>query len=145
MEGNARNAPARTIRVAAVQTASQNGLVAANLAHAVPLVEQSAGAGAQLVLLPELMPSGYELTEAIWDAAESAVGPQVTVGPNRQGSGPRTPGATLPLRPVMTRHGRDEKVGGQRLHQPRSRCWLHPVIWKALNDGDRGCMVSPSK
>jgi hypothetical protein len=23
--------------------------------------------------------------------------------------------------------------------------WVHPAIWKALNDGDRGCMVSPSK
>ncbi len=68
---------ARTIRVAAVQMPSENGCVAANLVRATPWIEQARQQGAQLVLLPEFMPTGYFLGEAIWDAAERADGPTV--------------------------------------------------------------------
>jgi N-carbamoylputrescine amidase len=66
---------ARHIRVGAVQLVCQPGAREANLRHAAGLVEQAAAAGAQLVLLPELMPGGYCLSEAIWDCAEPANGP----------------------------------------------------------------------
>jgi N-carbamoylputrescine amidase len=49
-----------------------------NLRHAADLVESAAQQGAQLVLLPELMPSGYLLTEEIWDCAEPFDGPTVS-------------------------------------------------------------------
>jgi N-carbamoylputrescine amidase len=61
---------ASLLRVSAVQVDCQPGCVEENLRHALPLVEAAAARGAQLVLLPELMPSGYCLTEALWDAAE---------------------------------------------------------------------------
>jgi N-carbamoylputrescine amidase len=67
----------RTIRVAAVQMGSQEGAIAANLAHASPLVEEAARAGAKLVLLPELMPTGYLWSRQIWGAAEPEEGPTV--------------------------------------------------------------------
>jgi len=41
-----------------------------NLARATALVEHAAAQGATLILLPELMPGGYALSEAIWDTAE---------------------------------------------------------------------------
>ena len=66
---------ATLLRVAAVQPISQPGQRDANLRHAETLVEQAAAQGAQLVLLPELMPGGYCLTEAIWDTAEPFAGP----------------------------------------------------------------------
>ena len=71
------NGKARTVRVAAVQMESKNGLVEANLHHATPLVEQAARAGAQLILLPEFMPTGYIFTTAIWDGAEPKRGSTV--------------------------------------------------------------------
>lgn len=61
---------ASSIRVGAAQVSSQPCRVAENLRHATPFVEQAAAEGAQIVLLPELMPSGYHLSEAIWDCAE---------------------------------------------------------------------------
>jgi len=64
----------RIVRVAAVQMESKNGLVEANLEHATPLVEQAARAGAQLILLPEFMPTGYTFSTAIWDGAEPGNG-----------------------------------------------------------------------
>jgi N-carbamoylputrescine amidase len=63
------------LRVAAVQIDCQAGKVQENLRHATTLVEEAAKQGAQLVLLPELMPSGYFLTEEIWDCAEPLNGP----------------------------------------------------------------------
>ncbi|MDD5105635.1 MAG: carbon-nitrogen hydrolase family protein [Desulfuromonadaceae bacterium] len=60
----------RTIRVAAIQIDCAPGEIARNLAHAGEMVKQAADQGACLVLLPELMPSGYMATEAIWDSAE---------------------------------------------------------------------------
>ncbi len=53
------------------------GDVPANLAHAGELVAAAAKEGAQIVLLPELAPTGYTLTEAIWDCAERFYGPTV--------------------------------------------------------------------
>ena len=78
MNADAPSGCTRTIRVAAVQMVSENGRVAANLAHATPLIEQASMDGAELVLLPEFMPTGYLLSEGIWEAAEPAVGPTVT-------------------------------------------------------------------
>jgi N-carbamoylputrescine amidase len=54
---------------------SKNGLIEANLEHAVGLIEQAVEKGARLVLLPEFMPTGYLMTRAIWDAAEPREGP----------------------------------------------------------------------
>jgi N-carbamoylputrescine amidase len=68
---------ARTIRVAAVQMESKNGMIAENLARATVFVEKAVRQGAQLILLPELMPTGYLLTEEIWDGAEPSHGPTV--------------------------------------------------------------------
>jgi N-carbamoylputrescine amidase len=65
----------RRITVAAVQSASTGGPIETNLAHAEMLVRQAAGHGAELVLLPELMPSGYILSPELWDAAEPSDGP----------------------------------------------------------------------
>ena len=71
------NTKSRIVKVAAVQIESKNGLVEANLEHAKPLIEQAAKGGAQLVLLPEFMPTGYIFTTAIWDGAEPKHGPTV--------------------------------------------------------------------
>lgn len=68
---------ANTIRVAAIQMNCEPGEVARNLAHAQTMVERAVEQGAQLVLLPELMPSGYMVTEAIWDSAETINGHSV--------------------------------------------------------------------
>ncbi len=67
----------RQIQVAAVQLTSQEGAIQANLAHAAQLVEQAAGAGAGLILLPEFMPTGYLWNKSIWQAAETKNGPTV--------------------------------------------------------------------
>ena len=71
------NTKSRIVKVAAVQIESKNGLVEANLEHAKPLIEQAAKGGAQLVLLPEFMPTGYIFTTVIWDGAEPKHGPTV--------------------------------------------------------------------
>lgn len=58
------------ILVAAVQMNCQPGEVTHNLAHAEAMVARAAEQGAVIVLLPELMPSGYMVTEEIWNSAE---------------------------------------------------------------------------
>ena len=58
-----------------MQIACQPNARDANLANAEHHVEQAARQGARLALLPELMPGGYTLNEAIWDTAESFDGP----------------------------------------------------------------------
>jgi N-carbamoylputrescine amidase len=67
----------RHLRMGVVQIDCQVGDVPGNLAHAGELVAEAARQGAQIVLLPELMPGGYTLTEAIWDCAERFNGPTV--------------------------------------------------------------------
>jgi N-carbamoylputrescine amidase len=67
----------RTLRVGAIQTTSENGQVEANLARTLPLVEEAAHRGAELILLPEFLPSGYVYSTAMWDAAEPREGPTV--------------------------------------------------------------------
>lgn len=49
-----------------------------NLAHAEKFIRSAQEQGAQLVLLPELMPGGYTLTEKIWDSAETLNGKAVS-------------------------------------------------------------------
>ena len=63
--------------VAVVQMCCQLGDRAANLARAGDLIEDARRQHAQLVLLPELVPGGYTLTEALWDTAEPFDGPTV--------------------------------------------------------------------
>ena len=67
----------RSIRVAAIQVESVGGKIAHNLEHAVPFIEEAKRRGAEIVLLPELFPTGFDLTEAIWDAGEASDGPTV--------------------------------------------------------------------
>lgn len=68
----------RKIRVAAIQMNCQPGEIAKNLAHAEIMIARAAEQGAALVLLPELMPSGYMATEEIWNSAETIDGHSVT-------------------------------------------------------------------
>jgi N-carbamoylputrescine amidase len=65
------------LRVAAAQMETRNGEIKANLAHATALVEEAARREAQLVVFPELMPTGYALTKENWEAAEPREGPTV--------------------------------------------------------------------
>ena len=53
----------RKLKVAAVQVRCEPLRSVDNLAHSEAFIEQAAGEGAELVLLPELMPGGYVLTE----------------------------------------------------------------------------------
>ncbi|MHB8549459.1 MAG: carbon-nitrogen hydrolase family protein [Acidiferrobacterales bacterium] len=64
----------KTIRVAAVQIRCEPANVQHNLAHAETMVAMAVKKGAELVLLPELMPSGYMATEALWNSAETIEG-----------------------------------------------------------------------
>ena len=70
-------AEVRSLRVAAVQMESKDGDVEGNLRRATAFVDQAAGQGARLILLPEFMPTGYQYTNAIWDAGEPTDGPTV--------------------------------------------------------------------
>jgi len=63
-----------TVRVAAVQIESKNCAVGENLSRATKYVEQASRGGAKLVVLPELMPTGYIMSEKIWDGAEPSNG-----------------------------------------------------------------------
>jgi N-carbamoylputrescine amidase len=60
----------RNLNIGVVQMDSEVGNISANLEHAGELVQAAARQGAQIVLMPELMPCGYTLTEAIWNYAE---------------------------------------------------------------------------
>lgn len=67
----------RRITLAAVQMRCELGRADENLARAARLVEEAAGRGAELVLLPELTPGGYVLTSELWNTAEPFRGPSV--------------------------------------------------------------------
>lgn len=60
----------RKVKVAAIQSVSENSNPAGNLDRAAVLVKQAAAAGAQLVLAPEFLATGYQFHRSIWDAAE---------------------------------------------------------------------------
>ncbi|MCU7853422.1 MAG: carbon-nitrogen hydrolase family protein [Candidatus Thiodiazotropha sp. (ex Monitilora ramsayi)] len=60
----------RKVRVAAIQMKSDNCQIEKNINRATQLVEQAFDKGAQIVVLPEFMPTGYIMTEEIWDSAE---------------------------------------------------------------------------
>lgn len=70
--------PGQTLKVAAIQLHCDLAQVGNNLARAGEFVSQAAAMGARLVLLPELTPGGYDLTEAIWDSAETMRGVSVS-------------------------------------------------------------------
>jgi N-carbamoylputrescine amidase len=55
-----------------------NAQITANLAQASLCIAQAAAAGAELVLLPELLATGYIYSKQIWDAAEPSHGPTAT-------------------------------------------------------------------
>lgn len=63
-------APTRTLRVAAVQASSENGASERNLDNCAALVAEAAGRGAELLLCPELLATGYRYEESIWEQAE---------------------------------------------------------------------------
>jgi len=67
----------RHIHLGVVQIDSKVGNVPGNLSRAGEMAAEAARQGAQLVLLPELAPGGYTLTEAIWECAEPFHGPTV--------------------------------------------------------------------
>lgn len=69
--------PPKTLSVGTVQIACKLGDREANLANATKYINQAVEQGAKLVLLPEMVPGGYTLNEAIWDTAESIEGPSV--------------------------------------------------------------------
>jgi len=60
----------RTLRVAAIQMESANGDVAGNLARAGRWTEAAARRGAELILLPELFSTGFQLDAPAWQHAE---------------------------------------------------------------------------
>jgi hypothetical protein len=64
----------KTLHAGAVQMASQHGQVRANLERALPLVKKAASEGAQIILLPELMPTGYACNAEMWDGGEPRQG-----------------------------------------------------------------------
>ena len=59
-----------SLNVAVIQTRSQLGKIEENLTNAFRWAAQAAEKGAQLVLLPELMPSGYTINPKVWRFAE---------------------------------------------------------------------------
>ncbi len=67
----------RTIRVAAVQMESKDCCVDFNLKRATIFAEQAVKENAQIVLFPELMPTGYLMSKKIWGSAEPKEGSTV--------------------------------------------------------------------
>lgn len=62
------------LTVAAVQAASENGAVRQNLEGAGRLVREAAAGGAELIVCPEFLATGYEYDERIWGRAEPVGG-----------------------------------------------------------------------
>jgi N-carbamoylputrescine amidase len=65
----------RRLRIAIAQMASGAHDIEGNLKRAEAHAEEAVRRGAQLVLFPELMPTGYSLWYDIWDSAEPSHGP----------------------------------------------------------------------
>jgi N-carbamoylputrescine amidase len=72
------HAGTKSLHVAAVQMASLPGAIGPNLEKAGVLIESATAGGAELVLLPELMASGYRTAPDIWETAEPVGGPVST-------------------------------------------------------------------
>ena len=66
----------RQLNVAVVQFDSLNGDIAGNLKNAERWLDRAVAAGAQLVVFPEFMPTGYYLGEAIWESGETMTSPR---------------------------------------------------------------------
>lgn len=66
---------ATTLTLAAIQMESQNGAVAGNLARAGRWADEAARQDAELVLLPELFSTGFEINANAWRSAEPQGGP----------------------------------------------------------------------
>jgi predicted amidohydrolase len=64
----------RTLKIAAVQMDAVPAPCAERLTRAADLVAEAAGAGAQLVVLPELFNVGYAYIDALYDAVETLDG-----------------------------------------------------------------------
>jgi N-carbamoylputrescine amidase len=67
----------QVIRIGVVQSTSTDRAITENLRAVEPLVARAAEQGAQIVVLPEFLPSGYALNFSMWDAAEVANGETV--------------------------------------------------------------------
>jgi N-carbamoylputrescine amidase len=65
------------IKVAAIQFRADPGDIPNNLSRAESLVSKAAAQGSRIVLLPELTPGGYVLTEEIWNSGETMQGQSV--------------------------------------------------------------------
>ena len=65
----------KTVRIAAVQMDAFPAPVPERLARAAELVSRAAGAGAELVVLPEVFNTGYEYNERNYGLAETFAGP----------------------------------------------------------------------
>lgn len=63
-------APTRTLRVGAVQVSSVNGASERNLQNCAVHVAEAVGRGAELVLCPEFLATGYQYDESMWERAE---------------------------------------------------------------------------
>lgn len=68
----------RKLKVASVQMDALFGQRDANLNKAASYIKEASDNGAELILLPELLPYGYGVNEAVWDGAEPIDGPSVT-------------------------------------------------------------------
>ena len=68
---------AGSLRIAIVQMKSLDHDIDANLRQATTYAEEAAGRGAQFVLYPEFMPTGYYLSSDTWDSAEPSNGKTV--------------------------------------------------------------------
>jgi N-carbamoylputrescine amidase len=62
--------PMKHIKLAGIQMKSTFGKTRNNLDHAARYVESAVRQGAQMIVMPELMPSGYALTDELWKYAE---------------------------------------------------------------------------
>lgn len=64
----------RTVRVGAVQMRSEIGKTRENLERAVPLIENAASQGAEVIILPEMAACGYTFSKDLWEFAEPMSG-----------------------------------------------------------------------
>jgi N-carbamoylputrescine amidase len=71
------SAAPRTLRLAVAQMRSADGDIEGNLRQATHWARAAHADGAELILFPEFMPTGYALNPSLWEAAEPRVGPTV--------------------------------------------------------------------